>query len=1129
MNLFDLFNGKNEPIEENLRKWFKEKWVRFGPDGKIRGDCARGDSSEGKPKCLPQSKAHALGKKGRASAAARKRRQDPDANRSGAAKNVATKKESINQSVTDGQLNELDIFAPVTTYVRLANGEYVAANWRRNQDLSSGGDSASFIDVKPLDAMASKRLGLDNILKDPRRQNDPSNANKLQGNTTIAQGGPIQGTGPLGDRTVKVVDISNPDTIKNAGVPDSVIAKVAQWAEKTTPGMAEGKKRRKRNKNFGGYWYPGYGYYGSNSHSGESGDSGGGGGESRRYDSIKQAQAAAKKHAETHFKPGVAEGSDILKVGTAVRVPHKGKMMPGKVVRYDKGDKHGSPFYVVDVGEYESPKVPAHYVKQGVAEGLGQKMSVKDTLAYLKKVMGTESHEDWRNHIVNTNEYFVLKDLPVSSLKSDLSGLDKANVEKYKQMDFSKAPPIVVGSDGNILDGYHRVNVAKALAVPALKAWVGVKKQGVAEGLDNVPPTLYHATYRPLLKSIEQHGLGGDKAQSKWEDSKPGVVYLALDKNVAESYAETSDVVPDDWIDKIIILEISTAGLDPNKFNIDNNVQDNEGDTLEYHGIIPVSNIKIVKQGVAEDVPQPGKLVTDAILKVMPIAQEIWFHGSRATGKQRRNSDTDILVVIPDDIVGSQYLAVVTTLQKLSSLFDNYDIQPTKSGRNIHRIAQEEGKLLWSNKQDMAEGKRIARKPGQPANSKKHSDLYTDENPKGTITGLKFATVDDARASVTKIRNSGRSHAHKIQAAVAMEQRAKAAGKSSEAGVYRKFIDSMKKKTNESLDNLEPFDRGVVNYMQDNTWLSAERAYFRMIGLQKKRDTRPSDYERIIQRYIDLYDQYKGQSGVAEEWSKKYKSSINCSNPKGFSQRAHCDGRKKNESEIDTVEEDTDIPFDTCPSCGGSIVHESQLNEKQDACYHKVKRRYKVWPSAYASGALVQCRKKGAANWGNKSESVNESESDSGKPRIRRYTVLRPDGSKSVRYEVLNYKGVLVQGGFDDIQYAREYALRNYERISAPYSSMEEATNPTDTVKMDVPLLLRVMEYSKEDAKTDIDLHDVVTKLVDMSRTGETLTMKNYNDAVEDAQEPAPNLGEPSIAEQSGRYWCKTDRRWKDR
>ena len=80
-----------EDLDENLRKWFKDKWVRFGPDGKIRGDCARGSEKEGKPKCLPRSKAQALGKKGRATAAARKRREDPNANRSGKAINVKTK------------------------------------------------------------------------------------------------------------------------------------------------------------------------------------------------------------------------------------------------------------------------------------------------------------------------------------------------------------------------------------------------------------------------------------------------------------------------------------------------------------------------------------------------------------------------------------------------------------------------------------------------------------------------------------------------------------------------------------------------------------------------------------------------------------------------------------------------------------------------------------------------------------------------------------------------------------------------------------------------------------------------------------------------------------------------------
>ena len=103
--------------------------------------------------------------------------------------------------------------------------------------------------------------------------------------------------------------------------------------------------------------------------------------------------------------------------------------------------------------------------------------------------------------------------------------------------------------------------------------------------------------------------------------------------------------------------------------------------------------------------------------------------------------------------------------------------------------------------------KRIPRKPGQPAGSDKHSDLYTDENPKGTIHGLKFATKEDAEKSVNKIKNSGRSHAHKIQAAIAMEQRARVMGKTSAAAVYRKFINAMKKKTKEKNENVRSADK----------------------------------------------------------------------------------------------------------------------------------------------------------------------------------------------------------------------------------------------------------------------------------------------------------------------------------
>ena len=96
-NLYGTKINRNSSVAHNqdgskLREKYadKQKWKRFGPDGKIRGDCARGSSKEGKPKCLPASKAYSMSKKDRAKSARRKRRQDPDKNRSGKAKNVKT-------------------------------------------------------------------------------------------------------------------------------------------------------------------------------------------------------------------------------------------------------------------------------------------------------------------------------------------------------------------------------------------------------------------------------------------------------------------------------------------------------------------------------------------------------------------------------------------------------------------------------------------------------------------------------------------------------------------------------------------------------------------------------------------------------------------------------------------------------------------------------------------------------------------------------------------------------------------------------------------------------------------------------------------------------------------------------
>ena len=179
-------------------------------------------------------------------------------------------------------------------------------------------------------------------------------------------------------------------------------------------------------------------------------------------------------------------------------------------------------------------------------------------------------------------------------------------------------------------------------------------------------------------------------------------------------------------------------------------------------------------------------------------------------------------------------------------------------------------------------------------------------------------------------------------------------------------------------------------------------------------------------------------------WSDKYKKSIDCDNPKGFSQKSHCQGKKKKLDEeglrdwfgkskskdgkkgwVNVVTGGTcasDEPGEGVPKCVSSTKRASmtkaerisaarrkrrndpgqqeksgaatptyvstdkpkmnkeefELEEakdkpgkssgKKDACYHKVKSRYSVWPSAYASGALVKCRKVGADSWGTKTE-----------------------------------------------------------------------------------------------------------------------------------------------------------------
>ena len=379
---------------------------------------------------------------------------------------------------------------------------------------------------------------------------------------------------------------------------------------------------------------------------------------------------------------------------------------------------------------------------------------------------------------------------------------------------------------------------------------------------------------------------------------------------------------------------------------------------------------------------------------------------------------------------------------------------------------------------------RIPRKKGQPANSKKHSDLYTDENPKGTIHGLGFKDVATAKASVSKIRGSSRSHAHKIQAAVAMEQRAREMGKTSEASVYRKYINSMKKKTKKMNEAANPAQQaaiainmkkkgkkpksmnegslhkwfkgskskdgkgGWVNVVTGGTCASDEpgegtpkcvssskRASMskkeRLSAARRKKKADPNQQSKTGAakptyvatdkskkkmkeelEYIDLpleveipnteskfnlglmfresLDIDKGMLFIFEEVGKHSFHMKNTRIPLDVAFIKE-DGtiesiKELNPHTILPVSSDGEVLFAIEANRGWFIENNVEVGDeivlgegkdkkgkgsgKKDACYHKVKSRYDVWPSAYASGALVKCRKVGAANWGNKSESV---------------------------------------------------------------------------------------------------------------------------------------------------------------
>ena len=103
------------------------------------------------------------------------------------------------------------------------------------------------------------------------------------------------------------------------------------------------------------------------------------------------------------------------------------------------------------------------------------------------------------------------------------------------------------------------------------------------------------------------------------------------------------------------------------------------------------------------------------------------------------------------------------------------------------------------------------------------------------------------------------------------------------------------------------------------------------------------------------------------------------------------------------------------------------------------------------------------------------------------------------------------------------------------FSVEEPEENPVDVIRMDVPLFMRCLEFSREDAQDDADLHHLVEKAVELSKDGKTLTMDNYDELaggvsegiVDEAKDPNVDAEWKAVKQSTLKEGCPVRRKWK--
>ncbi len=167
--------------------------------------------------------------------------------------------------------------------------------------------------------------------------------------------------------------------------------------------------------------------------------------------------------------------------------------------------------------------------------------------------------------------------------------------------------------------------------------------------------------------------------------------------------------------------------------------------------------------------------------------------------------------------------------------------------------------------------------------------LYTDENPKDTVS-VKFSSVQDIKDTLSKESFKSKSHARQSQIINLIHQRVRVAHeRAKEPEVksrLKKALDYAEKRKEASKEKTERLKEEQNNQLNERCWKG-----YTQKGMKTMFGKKYPNCVKVTKESVEVEE----TNTLEEEWSEKYKRSIDCKNPKGFSQKAHCQGRKKNE------------------------------------------------------------------------------------------------------------------------------------------------------------------------------------------------------------------------------------------